>query len=271
MAAGATVYAVRLYYTYFYHEQFTRYPAPIAKSLRRALYYSNYSPDPQRALKYYRMALEQCEECRLDPFSDDVMGIKIQLAAWLEKIGNYENATKVLEALLADCKRWVEVMEKSVKDGTAPRIVSPPPPHDVSPQALAQSDEQTPAPETIWGKRTRVLGKAIGIGIKLGELYADEHVLENEKAHERLIWAVETALGELRRRSTEGLKEGEGDWMSSEAIGGSLECEHDHIPLRTLSAWCLVVLLANLIFQPLVIAMSRDLNSTLLSLSSCKL
>lgn len=229
------MYAVRLYFTYFYHEQFTRYPAPIAKSLRRALYYSNYSPDPQRALKYYKMALEQCEECKLDPFSDDVMGIKIQLAAWLERIGNYDNATKVLETLLADCKRWVEVMEKSVRDGTAPKSLvtpAPPPlPSDATSQAIGRSGDSSspqPAPETLWGKRTRVLGKAIGIGIKLGELYADEHVLENELAHERLIWAVETALGELRRRSTEGLKEGEGNWMSSEAIGGSLEGECDH-------------------------------------------
>lgn len=229
VAVGAIIYAVRLYFTYFYHEQFTRYPAPIAKSLRRALYFSNYKPDPPRALKYYRTALQQCEEFGLDPFSDDVMGIKIQLAAWLEKIENYANATKVLEALLRDCKRWVEVMEKSVKDGTASKLAAPAPPHDGSSQTPGQPGQEIPAPETLWGKRTRVLGKAIGISVKLGELYADEHMLENELAHERLIWAVETALGELRRRSTEGLKEGEGDWMSSEAIGGALECERDPI------------------------------------------
>ncbi|KAK3945925.1 hypothetical protein QBC46DRAFT_370342 [Diplogelasinospora grovesii] len=221
-AAGIIGYAVRLYFTYFYSEQFTRYPAPIAKSLRRALYYSNYAPDPKLALKYYKLALEQCDELGLDHFSDDVMGIKIQLAAWLEKIENFDNATKVLENLLSDCKRWVEVMEKSVKDGTATTsslLRSQAPSADKSGQTT-QIDE---VPETLWGKRTRILGKAVGISVKLAALYSDEHLLKPDLAHERLVWAVETALKELQRRSIEGLKEGEGDWMSSEQIGGALE------------------------------------------------
>ena len=220
MAAGAIVYAVRIYFTYFYHEQFTRYPEPIAKSLRRALYFSNYNPDPQRALKYYRQALEQCEALGLDPFSDDVMGIKIQLAAWLEKIENYTNAAKVLETLLGDCKRWVETAEKSVASGAGQKLDSA-----VSPGVPDQRTEGQTPPETLWGKRTRVLAKAIGISVKLGELYADEHLLNNELAHERLVWAVEAALRESRRRTTEGLKDGEGEWMSSDAIGGAIEGE----------------------------------------------
>ncbi|KAL1879913.1 hypothetical protein VTK73DRAFT_6725 [Phialemonium thermophilum] len=226
-AAGAVVYATRLYYTYFYHEQFTRYPAPIAKSLRRALYFSNYKPDPQRALKYYKMALEQCDQFGLDPFSDDVLGIKIQLAAWLEKIGNYNNAAKVLETILTDCKRWVETMEETARDGATPSMLSRGSPTAVSsdrPLESTQSlsDETVPA-ESMWGKRTRILAKAIGISVKLGDLYADEHLMQNELAHGHLVWAVETALKESQRRAVEGLKDGEGEWMSAEAIGGALE------------------------------------------------
>ncbi|KAK3684879.1 hypothetical protein B0T22DRAFT_499980 [Podospora appendiculata] len=218
------VYIVRTYFTYFYSEEFTRYPQPIAKALRRALYYSNYQPDPRLALKYYKIALELCDELRLDPFSDDVMGIKIQLAAWLEKVGNYENAAAVLEALLGDCKRWVDVMEKSVKEGTVPMTLLPPAPLETDgsapqvPNAVAEEVR-----ETIWGKRTRVLGKAVGISVKLAAIYADEHLTKPELAHERLVWAVETALKELQRRSVEPLKEGEGDWMTPEQIGGALE------------------------------------------------
>ncbi|KAB5577602.1 tpr domain-containing protein [Coniochaeta sp. 2T2.1] len=219
--AGAGLYAVYLYFNYFYHRQFTRYPEPVAKAMRRALYYSNYNPDPQRALKYYKQALDLCIELGLDPFSDDVMGIKIQLAAWLEQIENHAVAAQVLESLLNDCKRWVEVMEKSVRDGTAPKFVSPPP--KVDPEGSDQAAAGAPPPETLWGKRTRILGKAVGISIKLGELYSNEHVMQQDRAHERLIWSVETALKEARRRSVEGLKEGEGEWMGSEAIGGALE------------------------------------------------
>jgi hypothetical protein len=231
-AAGAGLYAVYLYFNYFYHRQFTRYPEPVAKAMRRALYYSNYNPDPQRALKYYKQALDLCKELAMDPFSDDVMGIRIQLAAWLEQIENYQVSAKVLEALLDDCKRWVEVMEKSVRDGTAPKLVSPPAKTPGETEGNEQAAADAPPPETLWGKRTRVLAKAVGISVKLGELYSNEHVMQQDLAHDRIIWSVETALKESRRRSVEGLKEGEGEWMSPESIGGALECEY--IPALTL-------------------------------------
>lgn len=82
-SAGVIGYVVYMYFTYYYAEQFTKYPPAIAKSLRRALYYSNYQEDQKLALKYYKLAIEQCNEHGLDPFSDEVVGIKIQLAAWL--------------------------------------------------------------------------------------------------------------------------------------------------------------------------------------------
>jgi len=226
--AGVVVilgYTVKIYFTYFNSDQFTRYPEPIAKALRRALYYSNYQPDGKRALKYYKQALELCDEHNLDPFSDDVMGIKIQLAAWLEKVGSYEGSAKVLETLLGDCKRWIDVVEKGLKDGTLPKTMLPPStptPQDSTATSEGQSEPQQPQ-ETIWGKRTRILGKAIGISVKLAEIYADEHMLEQDLAHENLVWAVETTLKEMQRRSAEGLKDGEGEWMTGEQIGATLE------------------------------------------------
>lgn len=221
------VYIIRLYFTYFYSEQFTKYPPPVAKALRRALYYSNYHPDQQMALKYWKQALELCDELHLDNFSDDVMGIKIELAAWLEKIGSYENAVKVLENLSGDCRRWVDLMEKNVKDGgkIPPSLLPPVAPQDPAGQSpAAKKPEQEEIPETIWGRRTRILGKSVGINVKLANLYSF-YLARPEEAHERLIWSVETALNELRRRTVEGLKEREGKWMSSEEIGGALECE----------------------------------------------
>ncbi|KAK4104165.1 hypothetical protein N658DRAFT_419831 [Parathielavia hyrcaniae] len=226
-AVAVLAYCVFAYYTYFYSRQFTRYPEPVAQALRKALYFSNHDPDPQRALKYYKQALELCDQLGLDHFSDDVMGIKIQVAAWLEKIESYQNAIGVLENLLGDCKRWVDAMEKSAAEGSLPKYEAPAPPKkeegvrsDAAP-ALAPAPEQPR--ETFWAKRTRLLAKAVSISVKLANLYSDEHVLEREAAHERLVWAVETTLRETQRRAKEGLKEGEGPWMSPEEIGGSLE------------------------------------------------
>ncbi|CAK7225983.1 hypothetical protein SBRCBS47491_006073 [Sporothrix bragantina] len=235
--AFVVVYVARIYFTYFNSRQFTRYPPSVAKYLRRALYFSNYSPDPKRALRNYKLALEQCDVLGLDPFSDDVLGIRIQLASWLEQIRNYDAAIKILELLLTDCKRWVDLMEKDAKDGVlngganglSPRL--PPPLLTGKTKKLISlgggDEKEAEAPqaetETIWGRRSRILRKAIGISVKLGELYADEHVLNTDLAHERLVWSVDAALKEFQRRTVDGLKDGEGEWMSPVEMGAALE------------------------------------------------
>ncbi|KAI3333193.1 TPR domain-containing protein [Ustulina deusta] len=227
--AAVSVYVVYAYFHYFQSEQFTRFPPEIAKSLRRALYYTNYAPDPKLALKYYKLALEQCAAAGIDPFSDEVIGVRIQIAAWLEKIGKFQNSIEVLEALLRDCKKWVEKMEKSVQDGLVDRsgrLVTAPTTQPNIPEE--GGDGSAEEPENLWAKRTRVLGKSVGISVKLGELYTDDHVLQGDAAGEHLVWAVETVLKELQRRQVEGVKGGEGDWMTPEQIGGALEALGNH-------------------------------------------
>lgn len=174
--------------------------------------------------------MEQCAEIGLDPFSDEVLGIRIQISAWLEKVNSPSSAVDVLESVLADCKKWVEVMEQSVKDGkvnAAGRYVdaAAAPQSRENQVAAAGGEEEAsePPPETLWRKRQRLLAKAIGTSVKLGELYADEHVLNQDKSHDHLIWALETSLKEFRRRQTEGVKPGEEAWLTPQELGGEME------------------------------------------------
>jgi hypothetical protein len=167
------------------------------------------------------MALEQCDEHRLDPFSDDVLGIRLQTAAWLEKIGNHSGAVKVLEGILDDCLTFIRWMEGAVAQGTADESGQP------SSRSVTEGEtggQTASIPENLWRKRGRLLAKAVGTSVKLGELYSDEHVQEPENAQKKLVWAVETALRESQRRQTVGVKPEEGPWMSREEIGGALEC-----------------------------------------------
>lgn len=209
------------------------YPEPIANSLRRAIHATIIRPNPEVAQKYYRKALEQCSEMGLDPFSDEVLGIRIRIAAWLEQISHYGPATLTLEALVTDCLKWISVMEQAVKDGKVSKQG-----HYIAEQkaaACGQDEagdaEPTPAggkampppPETLWHKRERLLAKAVSSSVKLGELYADEHVLDPEKSHEHLIWAVETSLKEFQRRRVAGTKPGEEHWLTPAELGGSIE------------------------------------------------
>jgi tetratricopeptide (TPR) repeat protein len=182
------------YANYFYHSYiigaFHKYPEPVAKEMRKALFYTNMSLDVKQALKYYRRALEVADEIGMDPFSDEIMGVKIQLAALMERVQQYQKAIDILEIVKSDNLKWMDLLGN--KEGNE-------------------------------GKRTRVLSKTVGISIKLGELYSNQYVMEKEMAEERLVWAVETLLKEQQRREVEGIKPGEGQWMSPEEIGGSLE------------------------------------------------
>ncbi|KAL7799047.1 hypothetical protein V8C37DRAFT_366389 [Trichoderma ceciliae] len=225
--------AIRAYINTFYNSQFSRYPEPVANTLRRAIYYTNIKPDPELALRYYKKAMGQCTEVGLDPFSDEVLGIRIQVSFWLEKINSHKAAIDVLESVLGDCRKWTDVMEHSVKDGkvddggryagdaqhTAAANTAPGGKTDEAADPAAPPEPS----ETLWHKRQRLLSKAISTSVKLGELYADEHVLNPEKSHAHLVWAVETSLKEFRRRRTDGPKPGEDKWLSPEELGGSME------------------------------------------------
>ena len=122
-----------------------------------------------------------------------MLGVKIQVATFYEKMHHYQGAIDVLERVREDCITWMEQL--GGKAGNE-------------------------------GKRTRVLGKTIGISVKLGEYYANEYVANQDAAEEKLVWAVTALLKEQKRREDEGVKEGEGQWMSNEEIGGSLEGEY---------------------------------------------
>lgn len=187
---GALVYTNVIYQRYIVGD-FKAFPEPVAAKLRRALYYTNIDMQPKNAVKYYRQALAVANELGMDPFSDEMLGVKIQLSSLFEKAHMYQKSIDVLEIVRSDCLRWLE--EVGNMDG-------------------------------MEGQRTRVLGKTIGISVKLGEYYANEHIQDQEAAEERLVWAVTAVLREQKRREDEGVKDGEGAWMSNEEIGGALEC-----------------------------------------------
>lgn len=189
------IYANYIYRSYILGE-FTAYPEPVARHLRRALFYSNHDIQPDTAVEYYMKALSLATEMGIDPLSDEILGVKFQLAAFLEKqVHQPRMAIEVLERVKAHCVAWVDEYG-----------------------GLERQRE----------KRTRVLGQVVRVGVKLGDLYASPDVMETERAEESLVWAVTTLLKEQERRQREGVKEGEEKWIGAEEIGGALECISSH-------------------------------------------
>ncbi|CAK3750285.1 tpr domain-containing [Lecanosticta acicola] len=170
---------------------FHKYPEPVAKQLRKALYYTNMDLQPKEALKFYRKALEVSMEVGMDPFSDEIMGVKIQVAKMLEDIQQWPKAIEVLERVRHDNLVWLELRG------------------DLEGNKL---------------QRTNVLAKTVAVCVKLGDLYGHPAVWNRDMAQERVVWAVDTALKEKQRRQNNNVKEeDEGRWVTDEELGASLE------------------------------------------------
>jgi hypothetical protein len=131
----------------------------------------------------------------MDPFSDEIMGVKYTIAALFEEAGYYAMACDVLEIMRSDCQRWMdEFSHKHWNDGN----------------------------------RSRIKKNMVQINVKLAQLYDCKYVNEPENAEKRLVEAVESVLGETQRRETEGLKPGEGDFMTDDEMGATFEALGQH-------------------------------------------
>lgn len=188
--AGVLTYVNYVYQKYII-EAYHNYPEPVAKKLRRAIYFTKTDVQPKEALKYYRQALQVAEEVGMDPFSDEVMGVKIQVAGLMEEVQQYGKAIQVLEILRTDTLDWLKQYGN------------------------LEHNKQ---------KRTRLLAKTVAISVKLGELYSSPEIYNRDAAEERLVWAVETVLKEKQRRINEkATDDSDGTWISDAELGGSLE------------------------------------------------
>jgi tetratricopeptide (TPR) repeat protein len=163
----------------------------VAKKLRRAIFYSKGSNiDIREANKYFRQALQVAADLGMDPFSPEILGVKYAVSHLFEQAGHYPLACDVLEIMRVDCERFVrEFGDKHWTDGD----------------------------------RTRVLKVIVQLDVKLGQLYESKYMNQPEDAEKRLVEAVETALREKQRREVDGVKEGEGEWLTDEEMGGTLE------------------------------------------------
>lgn len=154
------------------------YPEAIGVKLRRARYFTDHHPDRAQALKAYLAATKMAEEEGMHPLSNEVMGIWIELARFMELNGGVKQSIEILEKQRWMAMAWVE------KYGNV---------------------------EGCASDRTRLLQKAIVLASKIGELFSSPYYPDKEKSEEYLVWSVETLLKENERRRKEGLKPGEGE------------------------------------------------------------
>lgn len=184
----------------------------MAQTLRTAIYYTEVDLNPPKALQAYKEALHIGLEMGMHPYSDEVIGIKLQVAMMLEKAGLVKPATDVLERTKVEALKWVD-------EGRKKKEVE-------SKEAAASGDQKTENedklvvddPEILEAQqrlreleeyeerqRPKILKKAVGIQMKLAELYASEYIQDEKKAEAAQVASVELALKELRRRQSLGI------------------------------------------------------------------
>ncbi|KAJ5569989.1 uncharacterized protein N7459_009419 [Penicillium hispanicum] len=198
--------------------QYHKFPPPVADSLRTAVYYTEIDLNPPRALKSYKEALQIALELGMHPFSDEVLGIKLQVAMMLEKAGLVKPAIAVLERTKNEALSWVEESRNAestpvgkVKESQAPQAKIAPDNVQIHDGALQDAEKELVAMREFEARqRDRVLKKAVGMEMKLAELYASDHIQDDRKAEAAQIAAVELCLKEMHRRQKLGLPVGGG-------------------------------------------------------------
>jgi len=171
-----------------------KFPEPVAKELRKAIYYDKgYGKDPKKAFQYYKEALMVATDLGMNPYSEEFIGMRVRMAEFLEQHRQFEAAITVLEKEKQYCYDFLE---------------------------KAKVQKEMEIPDAQWSRMT---GMAVKLGVKLGKLYSDEDVDNPEAAQAALVQVVETLLKERIRREQEGVKEDAREWLNEEEVGASLE------------------------------------------------
>ncbi|KAJ5138452.1 Tetratricopeptide-like helical [Penicillium bovifimosum] len=206
--------------------QYHKFPAPVADSLRTAVYYTEIDLNPAKAMKAYKEALRTAFEMGVHPYSDEILGIKLQVAMMLEKAGLVKPAIEVLERTKNETLAWIDEVTAGNAAAAAEKVKqaqaqAAPTNVVVDTEAVKQTEEDLKAMAEYENRqRDKALKKVVGIAMKLGELYASEHIQEDKKAEAAQVAAVEICLKEMHRRQRLGLpvgSSGSGEESNGEA------------------------------------------------------
>ncbi|OJJ68490.1 hypothetical protein ASPBRDRAFT_46693 [Aspergillus brasiliensis CBS 101740] len=220
--------------------QYHKFPPPVAERLRTAIYYTDVKLNPVKAIDAYSEAIKLSAELHMHPYSDEVMGIKLQVSKCLEMAGLVPAAIQVLEKTRADAYHWVKsrMETEAFKKGESDYFFARGPsaekgelaagPMNVDP-AIADTYERMKEAEIYeYQQVEKTLAKVVGMSVKLAELYKSDYVQDDQKAEEALEFAVQLSLGEVQRRLQAKLPIGGGNWMTLTEIGTALSELGEH-------------------------------------------
>ena len=216
--AGAALLFAYIAYVEVTHvgPQYHKFPPPVAETLRTAVYYTEVDLNPPKALQAYKEALRIGMEMGMHPFSDEILGIKLQVAMMLEKAGLVKPAIEVLERTKVETLKWIDEGRNDIglksKEAAAGADQMKMGEQDKvkidDPEILEEQKRLKELEEFEDRQRNKALKKSVGIQMKLAELYSSDYIQDEKKAEDAQVAAVELSLKEMRRRQALGLPVG---------------------------------------------------------------
>lgn len=181
--ASASFVAFLLYDDYMnVKPQFAAYPVPVEFRLRQALRAIHFKPpDPGMAELQFLEALKAAEECGMDMYSAEVMGIRTRLSEMLEGFGRVKSSIEVLNDTVKLCEEKVEELDRG--------------------------SSGTETPEKTRELRTRMLQTIIRTKAKAASLYESDYVQDTTAAKQTLSDAVGLLVKETKDPVTNGFSE----------------------------------------------------------------
>ncbi|EED17868.1 TPR domain protein [Talaromyces stipitatus ATCC 10500] len=219
-ATAVSTYLLRRFYLSATEvdEKVNRFPPAVAKELRKALYSTEINLEPQKALEHYRAALRVATELGMHPWSDEVLGIKLQMADMLVKAGYHKQAVQMLTTVMKDAFKWAA----DTRTRYSVTLPKDKPVADPNLRDLLVPEEETKEYELRQTDKT--MKKVIGTHLLIAELQEGEHLKDPAKSFLARRQALEILRQEIRYREARGLpalatpEEGDG-WLNAEEVG----------------------------------------------------
>ena len=193
------------------YDQYTRvdplfadWPAPVENQLRVALHFTHVKPNPDLAAECFAGALEAAEKCGMDPFSKEVMGIRIRLAEMLEQFGRVKSSIEVLNSVVEDCQEKLTELSRSTV------------------LKALKNEKASPQEEKEISRHTAMLRGIIQAKVKIAGLYDSEFIQDPASAKKTLSEAVGLLVQHTQDPQTKGFSEDNAAGLSLEEIAAML-------------------------------------------------
>lgn len=222
-------FCLLIYFIYLYfcvHHAFSNYPEDVGLKIRRAWHFTETDPDAQQAVKAHVQAIHLARAHGMDPYGNEVIAMRVEFARVMEKFNNPAEAILLLTNVKKEGLEWLAKNEHDPKQA---------------------------------GRRTDILKWCCKLSVRIADLYTNPKIADEALVEENLVWAVETSIRESQRRAKEGLREGEGEWLTPDEQGSEYERLADYYEWKRKFYFA-----AQLYLQALMIKPERDCHSVIL-------